>query len=89
MKIEFLDAFAAKLRTFGEALYVEIYVHDDYADEFECHREMLGVDELTKDDIKELSEHMGESIYKDITNGRICINPPQDYIDAEICYLVS
>ena len=86
MKKEFLDAFAAQLRTFGEALYVEIYVYDD---EFECHREMLSVDELTKDDIKELSEHIGESIYEDITNGRICINPPQDYIDAKICYLVS
>lgn len=89
MKKEFLNAFAAQLRTFGEAMYAEIYVHDDYDDEFECHREMLGVDELTKDDIKELSDHMGESIYKDITNGRICINPSQDYIDAGICYLVS
>lgn len=89
MKIEFLKAFAAKLRTFGEAMYVKIYVHDDYDDEFKCHEEMLSVSQLTKDDIKELSEYMGESIYRDINKCTIYINPPQDYIDAEICYLVS
>lgn len=85
----FIEAFAKKLRqrqdpSWGNKAvgYIDVFVLDD-EETGVGHEETINVNELSDDDIKEISEWMnGEPIYKNQIDGcSICINPDEDEVE--------
>lgn len=90
MKKDIIEAFAKKLRNHQDPSWADktvSYVDDFVLDDEETgasHDETINVYELSDDDIKEISEWMGEPIYKDLDGCSICINPDEDEVECGI-----